>query len=160
MISSQSIESEKWSQLADCLGVHGARRLTRFPRLARFFFFLGSWTSVCEKDFITDLTMLFNFSFSLLKPLPLHQIFQTGNIKCTLIRRHMFLRVGSVCVESSPGLSLASTCDSLYSLYLFKQDRRFNAESLMDVGKLWKACADCHFFFFFFWLGTTSMHMG
>lgn len=95
--------------------------------------------------------MLFNFSFSLLKPLPLHQIFQTGNIKCTLIRRHMFLRVGSVCVESSPGLSLASTCDSLYSLYLFKQDRRFNAESLMDVGKLWKACADCHFFFFLAW---------
>lgn len=62
---------------------------------------------------------------------------------------HYLSRVGSDCFEFSPGLLLASTCNSLYSLYLFKQDRSFNAESLMDMGKLLKGSADCLFFFFF-----------
>lgn len=62
MILNQSIESEKWSQLADCLGVREARHLTIHP-IDQFF---GYW--VAEPEFVkrlpTDSTMLFHFSFS------------------------------------------------------------------------------------------------
>jgi hypothetical protein len=34
MIQNQSIESEKWSQLAECLGVREARHLTLLTSLA------------------------------------------------------------------------------------------------------------------------------
>lgn len=54
---------------------------------------------------------------------------------------HYLLRVDSHCFEFSPGLLLAKTCNSFYSLYLFKQDRCFSAKSLMDLGKLLNACA-------------------
>lgn len=113
---------------------------------------LESLTWICEKRYYHQAPLCF---FTFLphrspQPLPLPHIFQTRNIKWhPYMDTHYLSRVGSDCFEFSPGLLLASTCNSLYSLYLFKQDRSFNAESLMDMGKLLKGSADCLFFFFF-----------
>lgn len=113
---------------------------------------LGRWTCVREKDMTTHSTLLFFFFFTFLflpKPPLLHRIFQTTNTKWFPYQgAHSLLGAGSVYTEFGPGLLLASTCHSLCELCLFKPDRSFRAEPLMDVGKLLKACVDCLFFFF------------
>lgn len=116
--------------------------------------FFGYW--VAEPVFVkktwqhTRLCFFFFFTFLFLpKPPLLHRIFQTTNTKWFPYQgAHSLLGAGSVYTEFGPGLLLASTCHSLCELCLFKPDRSFRAEPLMDVGKLLKACVDCLFFFF------------
>lgn len=60
MIQNQSIESEKWSQLADCLGVPEARHLTSLTSLASS---LVTWSFhgvFVKETSLSGVTMHFN----------------------------------------------------------------------------------------------------